>query len=172
MQKITPFLWFNGNAEQAAKFYTSVFKKSKIRALTRYDAMAAKATGHSPGSVMTVEFDIEGQRFTGLNGGPNFKFTEAISFVVRCKTQKELDYYWKKLSGDGGQEIECGWLKDKFGVAWQIIPENLMSLLNSKHPERVQRVMAAVMSMVKLDIKKLNAAYAGKTQSKPKPKKP
>jgi predicted 3-demethylubiquinone-9 3-methyltransferase (glyoxalase superfamily) len=164
MQKITPFLWFNGNAEQAAKFYASIFKKSKIRAITRYGESAAKGSGQPRGSVMTVEFDIEGQRFTALNGGSNFKFTEAISFVVRCETQAELDYYWKKLSGGGGKEIACGWLKDKFGVAWQIIPENLMDMLDSKHPERVERVMAAVMEMVKLDIKKLKDAYAGKTK--------
>jgi predicted 3-demethylubiquinone-9 3-methyltransferase (glyoxalase superfamily) len=114
---------------------------------------------------MTVEFDIEGQRFTALNGGPNFKFTEAISFVVRCKTQAELDYYWKKLSSGGGKEVACGWLKDKFGVAWQIVPEGLMeTMLASKHPDRVDRVMAAVMDMVKLDIKKLKAAYAGENK--------
>lgn len=165
MQKITPFLWFNGNAEQAAKFYTSVFKKSKILAITRYPESAAKCSGQSKGSVMTVEFDIEGQRFTALNGGPNFKFTEAISFVVRCKTQAELDYYWKKLSSGGGKEVACGWLKDKFGVAWQIVPEGLMeTMLASKHPDRVDRVMAAVMDMVKLDIKKLKAAYAGENK--------
>jgi predicted 3-demethylubiquinone-9 3-methyltransferase (glyoxalase superfamily) len=164
MSKITPFLWFNGNAEQAVKFYTSVFKKSKIRAITHYGESAAKGSGNPKGSVMTVEFEIEGQPFTALNGGPNFKFTEAISFVVRCRTQAELDYYWKKLSGGGGKEIACGWLKDKFGVAWQIIPENLMDMLDSKHPERVERVMAAIMEMGKLDIKKLQSAYAGKTK--------
>lgn len=165
IQKITPFLWFNGNAEPAAKFYTSVFKKSKIHSITRCPESVAKCTGQPKGSVMTVEFDIEGQRFTGLNGGPNFPFTEAISFVVRCKTQAEIDYYWKKLSSGGGKEVQCGWLKDKFGVAWQIVPEGLMEMmLASKAPERVNRVMAAVMGMVKLDIKKLKAAYAGKTK--------
>lgn len=162
MQKITPFLWFNGNAEPAAKFYTSVFKKSKIRAITRYGKEASKGSGQPAGTVMTVEFDIEGQPFTALNGGPNFKFNESISFVVRCKTQAELDYYWKKLTSGGGEEVACGWLKDKFGVAWQIVPENIMKMLDSKHPEKVERVMAAVMNMVKLDIKKLKAAYAGK----------
>jgi len=165
MKKITPFLWFNGDAEQAAKFYTSIFKKSKMHAVTRYPESAAKCTGQRKGSVMTVEFDIEGQRFTALNGGPNFKFTEAISFVVRCKTQAELDYYWKKLSSGGGKEVACGWLKDKFGVAWQIVPEGLMEkMLASKDSERVNRVMAAVMEMMKLDIKKLKAAYVGKTK--------
>ena len=162
MQKITPFLWFDDNAEEAAKFYTSVFKKSKIRAITRYGKSASKGSGQPVGSVMTVEFDLEGQRFTALNGGPNYKFTEAISFVVRCKNQAELDYYWKKLTSGGGQEVACSWLKDKFGVAWQIIPDRLMEMLDSKDPERVDRVMAAVMNMVKLDIKKLKAAYAGK----------
>jgi predicted 3-demethylubiquinone-9 3-methyltransferase (glyoxalase superfamily) len=162
IQKITPFLWFNGNAEEAAKFYTSVFKKSKIRATTRYGKAASKGSGQPEGSVMTVEFDIEGQRFTALNGGPNFKFTEAISFVVRCKNQAELDYYWKKLTSGGGKEVACGWLKDKFGVAWQIVPDSVMEMLDSKNPEKVERVMAAVMDMVKLDIKKLKAAYSGK----------
>ena len=162
MQKITPFLWFNGNAEQAAKFYTSVFKKSIIRAITRCSKTASKNTGKPVGSVLMVEFDLEGQRFTALNGGPNFKFNESISFVVRCKNQAELDYYWKKLSGGGGEEVACGWLKDKFGVSWQIIPDGLMEMLDSKDPERVERVMAAIMDMVKLDIKKLKAAYAGK----------
>ena len=162
MQKITPFLWFNGNAEAAAKFYTTVFKKSKIRAITRYGKEASKGSGQPAGSVMTVEFDIEGQPFTALNGGSNFKFNESISFVVRCKNQAELDYYWKKLTSGGGEEVACGWLKDKFGVSWQIVPENIMEMLNSKHPEKVERVMAAVMNMVKLDIKKLKAAYEGK----------
>ena len=165
MQKITPFLWFNGNAEQAAKFYTTVFKKSKIHSITRCPEAVAKHTGQPKGSALTVEFDIEGQRFTGLNGGPNFPFTEAISFVVRCKTQAEIDYYWKKLSSGGGKEVQCGWLKDKFGVAWQIVPEGLMEkMLASKDPECVNRVMAAVLQMMKLDIKKLKAAYAGKTK--------
>ena len=113
---------------------------------------------------MTVEFDIEGQRFTALNGGPMYKFTEAISFVVRCKDQAELDYYWKKLTSGGGKEVACGWLKDKYGVAWQIIPDGLMEMLDTKNPDRVDRVMSAVMDMVKLDIKKLKAAYTGKTK--------
>jgi predicted 3-demethylubiquinone-9 3-methyltransferase (glyoxalase superfamily) len=163
MQKITPFLWFDANnAEEAAKFYTSVFKKSKIRAITRHTKSTAKNSGQPVGSVLTVEFDLEGQPFTALNGGSNFKFNESISFVVRCKNQKELDYYWKKLTSGGGKEVACGWLKDKYGVAWQIVPENIMELISSKHPERAERVMAAVMQMMKLDIKKLEAAYAGK----------
>lgn len=162
IQKITPFLWFvNGDAEEAAKFYTSIFKKSKIRRITRSTPSTAKASGLAEGDVLTVEFDIEGQRFTALNGGSNFKFNESISFVVRCKTQKELDYYWKKLTSGGGKEIACGWLRDKYGVAWQIVPENIMELISTKHPEKAERVMAAVMDMMKLDIKKLKAAYAG-----------
>ena len=166
MQKITPFLWFNdNNAEQAVKFYTSVFKKSKIRAITHCGESVAKNSGNPKGSVLTIEFEIEGQPFTALNGKSDFKFTEAISFVVRCKTQADLDYYWKKLSGGGGEVIACGWLKDKFGVAWQIVPENIMDMLSSKHPERAERVMAAVMDMVKLDIKKMKAAYAVKPKS-------
>jgi len=163
MQKITPFLWFDANnAEEAAKFYTSVFKKSKIRAITRHTKSTAKNSGQPVGSVLTVEFDLEGQPFTALNGGSNFKFNESISFVVRCKNQKELDYYWKKLTSGGGEEVACGWLKDKYGVSWQVVPENIMELISSKHPERAERVMAAVMQMMKLDIKKLEAAYAGK----------
>jgi predicted 3-demethylubiquinone-9 3-methyltransferase (glyoxalase superfamily) len=167
MEKITPFLWFDGNAEAAAKFYTSVFKKSKIHAITRYPESAAKCSGQREGSVMTVEFEIQGQRFTAMNGGPQVKFNEAISFVVRCKTQAELDYYWKKLTSGGGKEVACGWLRDKYGVAWQIVPEGLLEMvLASKDAERVNRVMAAVMQMTKLDIKTLKQAYAGKTEKK------
>ena len=162
MQKITPFLWFvNGDAEEAAKFYTSIFKKSKIRRITRSTPSTSKASGLPEGDVLTVEFDIEGQRFTALNGGSDFKFNESISFVIRCKSQKEIDYYWKKLSSGGGKEVACGWLRDKYGVSWQIVPENIMELISTKYPEKAERVMAAVMNMVKLDIKKLKAAYAG-----------
>jgi len=164
MQKITPFLWFNDNAEQAVKFYVSVFKKSKILKITRYDDGSSKASGRPAGSVMTVEFELNGQPFTALNGGPHVKFTDAVSFVVHCRTQAELDHYWKKLAGGGGQEIQCGWLKDKYGLSWQIVPENLLELLSGKDPAKSQRVMAALMGMVKLDIKKLKAAYAGKTK--------
>ena len=154
MQKITPFLWFNGNAEQAAKFYTSVFKKSKIRAITRRTKSTAKASGQPEGSVLTVEFDIEGQPFTALNGGPNVQVQRTL-FRLSCvaRTQAELDYYWKKLTSGGGEEVACGWLKDKFGVAWQVVPENIMELISSKHPEKAERVMSAVMNMMKLDIK-------------------
>ena len=163
MQKITPFLWFNDNkAEEAAKFYTSVFKKSKIREITRQGEATAKASGQPVGSVLTVEFELQGQKFTALNGGAPFKFNESISFVVRCKNQAELDYYWKKLTSGGGKEVACGWLKDKYGVAWQVVPKNISKLISSKHPERANRVLAAVMKMMKLDIKTMEKAYAAK----------
>ena len=158
MQKIIPFLWFNDNAEEAAKFYTSIFKKSKIGAIARYDKSGEKVTGRPAGSVMTVDFQIESQDFVALNGGPMFKFNESISFVVNCKTQKEVDYYWKKLTAGGGKESQCGWLKDKFGVSWQVVPIVLNELMTSKNAAQNQRVMEAMLTMVKLDIKKLKAA--------------
>jgi len=161
MQKITPFLWFNDNAEEAAKFYTSIFKKSKIGKIDRYDEAGEKVAGRPAGSVMTIEFEIEGQDFIALNGGPHFKFNEAVSFVVSCKTQTEVDYYWNKLSA-GGKEVQCGWLTDKFGLSWQIVPTILGELMSDKDPVKSQRVMEAMLKMVKLDINKLKAAYAGK----------
>jgi predicted 3-demethylubiquinone-9 3-methyltransferase (glyoxalase superfamily) len=161
MQKITPFLWFNDNAEEAVKFYTSVFKKSKIGKIARYDEAGEKAAGRPAGSVMTIEFEIEGQDFIALNGGPHFKFNEAVSFVVSCKTQTEVDYYWNKLSADG-KEVQCGWLTDKYGLSWQIVPTILGELLTSNDAAKSQRVMEAMLKMVKLDIKKLQAAAAGK----------
>jgi predicted 3-demethylubiquinone-9 3-methyltransferase (glyoxalase superfamily) len=168
MQKITTMLWFDGDAEGAAKFYTSIFKKSKILGIIRCGESAAKSSGNRPGSVLTVEFEIEGQKFTALNGGPNFKFNESISFVVNCKKQSEIDYLWKKLTSGGGQEVACGWLKDKYGVSWQIVPKNIMKLISSKHPKRADRVMAEVMKMVKLDIKTLENAAAGEKAAKKK----
>jgi predicted 3-demethylubiquinone-9 3-methyltransferase (glyoxalase superfamily) len=162
MQKITPFLWFDDNAEEAVKFYTSIFKNSKIGKIARYDKAGEKAAGRPAGSVMTVEFQLEGQDFIALNGGPQFKFTEAISFVVSCKMQAELDYYWNKLTADGGKEVQCGWLRDKFGLSWQIVPSVLGELLTSKDAAKSQRVMEAMLKMVKLDVKKLQAAAAGK----------
>lgn len=162
MQKITPFLWFDNQAEEAAKFYTSVFKNSKIGRILRYDEASAKAAGRPAGSVLTVEFEIEGQKFTALNGGPQFKFNESVSFVVSCKTQEEVDYFWEKLTPGGGQESECGWLKDKFGLSWQVTPTVLIDMLNDNDPKKAERVMKAMMQMQKIDIKKLNAAYAGK----------
>jgi predicted 3-demethylubiquinone-9 3-methyltransferase (glyoxalase superfamily) len=161
MQKITPFLWFDHQAEEAAKFYTSVFKNSKIGRILRYDEASAKAAGRPAGSVLTVEFEIEGQKFTALNGGPQFKFNESVSFVVYCQTQDEVDYFWQKLTADGGQESECGWLRDKFGLSWQVTPTVLIEMLHDKDPKKSGRVMNAMMQMQKIDISKLKAAYAG-----------
>lgn len=158
MQKITPFLWFNTEAEEAVKFYLSIFKPSKIVKVARYGEAAAKASGRPKDSVMTIEFELAGQRFVALNGGPHFKFTEAISFVVHCRTQAELNRFWKRLSA-GGKAIQCGWLKDKYGVAWQIVPANLGELLGSADPAKTQRVMLALLKMKKLDINKLKAAH-------------
>jgi predicted 3-demethylubiquinone-9 3-methyltransferase (glyoxalase superfamily) len=153
-QKITPFLWFDYQAEGAVNFYTSIFKNSKILKATR-----SSETGPGPkGSVMTVEFELDGQRFIALNGGPQFKFTEAVSFVVNCETQKELDDFWEKLS-EGGRKIECGWLKDKYGLSWQVVPTILGELMNSGNAEKSQRVMKALMQMKKLDIEGLKKAY-------------
>jgi predicted 3-demethylubiquinone-9 3-methyltransferase (glyoxalase superfamily) len=162
MQKITPFLWFDNQAEEAVKFYTAIFKNSKVGKITRYGESAEEAAGRPAGSVMTVEFELEGQRFTALNGGPVFKFNESISFVANCKTQEEVDYFWEKLTADGGQEIECGWLKDKFGVSWQIVPTVLIEMLHDKDEAKAERVMKAMLQMHKLDIKTLKDAYAGK----------
>jgi predicted 3-demethylubiquinone-9 3-methyltransferase (glyoxalase superfamily) len=155
MQKINVCLWFNDQAEQAMEFYLSVFKNSKRGKIVRYGA-----AGPGPeGQVMTVTFELEGMQFMGLNGGPQFKFTEAISLVVNCETQAEIDEYWQKLTADGGAESMCGWLKDKFGLSWQIVPPVLVQMLEDKDPARSQRVMAAMMKMHKLDIAKLKAAY-------------
>jgi len=162
MQKITPFLWFDDQAEQAAKFYTSIFKNSKVGRILRYDENAAKAAGRPLGSVLTIEFEIEGQKFVALNGGPQFKFNESVSFVVNCETQDEVDYFWTKLTADGGQESACGWLKDKFGLSWQITPTVLIDMLHDKDADRAESVMKAMLEMQKIDIAKLNAAYAGK----------
>src|ERR1700726_4525688 len=154
IQKITPFLWFDHQAEEAASFYASIFPNSKIGKVIRYGA-----AGPGPaGSAMTVEFQLEGQSFVALNGGPHFKFTEAISFVVNCQSQEEVDAYWDKLSA-GGTEVQCGWLKDKFGLSWQIVPTVLPKLLNDPDPAKAQRVMKAMLTMKKLDIRALEQAY-------------
>jgi predicted 3-demethylubiquinone-9 3-methyltransferase (glyoxalase superfamily) len=155
MQQITPFLWFDNNAEEAMNFYTSVFKDSVVITVTRYgDA------GPGPkGTVMTCAFELNGQRFTALNGGPHFKFTEAVSFVINCADQDEVDYYWDQLAAEGGQESQCGWLKDKFGLSWQVVPEELPKLLSSGDAAKTQRVMAELMQMKKLDVDKLKRAY-------------
>ena len=160
-QKITPFLWFDSQAEEAANFYVSIFKQSRIGAITRYDEEGSKAAGRPKGSVMTVEFELDGQNFTALNGGPHFKFTEAISLVVNCDDQKEVDHFWGKLSA-GGQEVECGWLKDRFGLSWQIVPTVLLGMLKDKDPEKSKRTMAAMLKMKKLDVDALKRAYDGR----------
>lgn len=157
MQKITPFLWFDGNAEEAMNFYTSIFKNSKILSIRRY----GEAGPGPKGSVMTGTFQIEGQEFMALNGGPHFKFTPAISFFVNCETQAEVDELWDKLCA-GGETMQCGWLKDKFGVSWQIIPKALGELLDDKDPQKSQRVMKAMMKMIKIDVEGLKRAYEGK----------
>jgi len=164
MQKITPFLWFDDQAKDAVKFYTSTFKNSKIGRILRYGEEAAKVSeSRRPvGSVLTIEFELEGQKFTALNGGPAFKFNESISFVVNCETQQEVDYFWEKLTADGGEESQCGWLKDKFGLSWQITTTVLIDMLHDKDPEKAERVMKAMLQMQKIDINKLKAAYAGK----------
>lgn len=159
MQKITPFLWFNDNAEEAVNFYTSIFKNSKIGSISRYDEEAAKASGRPKGSVMVAGFQIEGQEFIALNGGPTFTFTEAVSFVVNCETQEELDYYWEKLISGGGQESVCGWLKDKYGLSWQVVPTILSKLLQDKDAQKSQRVMHSMLKMKKIIIADLQNAY-------------
>ena len=158
VRKITPFLWFEGNAEEAAKYYTSLFKNSKIVQVTHYGEAASKASGRPKGSVMTVVFELEGQEFVALNGGPEFKFSPAVSFVVNCATQKEIDELWEKLS-DGGEPMDCGWLTDKFGVTWQIVPDVIEELISDRNPERADRVMEALVRMKKLDIATLKKAY-------------
>ena len=161
MQKITPFLWFNDKAEEAVKFYTSIFKNSKITTITHYNDEVAKVAGRPKGSVMTIAFQLDGQEFTAINGGPEFKFTEAISLVVNCNTQEEVDYFWEKLS-EGGAKSQCGWLKDKYGVSWQITPTALIEMQKDKDPKKVERAMHAMLQMQKLDIKTLQQAYEGK----------
>jgi predicted 3-demethylubiquinone-9 3-methyltransferase (glyoxalase superfamily) len=161
MQRITPFLWFDDQADEAAKFYTSIFKNSRIGGVTRYNEAGAQAAGRPKGSVMTVVFELDGQEFTALNGGPVFKFTEAISLVVNCETQAEVDHFWQKL-GAGGLEVQCGWLKDRFGVSWQVVPTVLPEMLQDKDPAKAQRVMAAMLKMIKIDIEGLKKAYEGR----------
>jgi predicted 3-demethylubiquinone-9 3-methyltransferase (glyoxalase superfamily) len=154
IQKITPFLWFDHQAEEAAKFYVAIFPNSTMGKIARYSG-----AGPGPkGSVMTVAFQLEGQHFTALNGGPHFKFTEAISFVVHCETQEEVDKYWEQLS-QGGQEVQCGWVKDKFGLSWQVVPTALIKMAQDENPARVERVMKAMLQMKKLDIAGLEKAY-------------
>ncbi|WP_447987605.1 VOC family protein [Nitrospira sp. Nam74] len=159
MQTITPCLWFNDQAEEAARFYVSIFKNSKLGHITRYGEAAAEVSGRPKGSVMTVMFEIEGQEFVALNGGPHFKFSEAISFMVKCETQQEIDEMWEKLS-QGGEKGQCGWLKDKYGLSWQIVVPMLDEMLQDPDPEKTNRVMQAILQMDKLDIKSLKQAYS------------
>ena len=158
MQKITPFLWFDDNAEEAMNFYTGIFKNARVKDERRYP----KGSPHNmEGKMMTCTFELEGQEFMALNAGPIFKFTEAVSFFVKCETQEEVDYYWNNLTADGGAESQCGWLKDKFGLSWQIIPNALGELMGDKDPAKAQRVMQAMLQMRKIDIAALQKAYDG-----------
>lgn len=159
-QKITPCLWFDTQAEEAAKFYTSVFDNSRIKRLSRYGKAGREVHGKEAGSVLTVEFELEGQTFVALNGGPRFKFNEAVSFQVTCETQQEIDQFWSKLS-QGGQEGQCGWLKDKYGVSWQIVPSVLPLMLTDADSAKSERAMYALLKMKKFDLETLHRAYAG-----------
>ncbi|MFD6209486.1 VOC family protein [Peribacillus sp. NPDC060253] len=160
IQKITTNLWFDTQAEEASKFYTSIFENSKIGRITRYGNEGNQIHGMLEGSVMTVEFELEGQSFVALNGGPQFRFTEAISFIIHCEDQEDLDYYWEKLSEGGDEKAQvCGWLKDQFGVSWQIVPANLSEMVNESNHEKSESVMKALLQMKKIDIKTLIQAY-------------
>jgi predicted 3-demethylubiquinone-9 3-methyltransferase (glyoxalase superfamily) len=160
VQKIAPFLWFDSQAEEAARFYTSVFKNGNVLRTARYTEAGQGVHGRRPGTVMTVEFELEGQKFVALNGGPSFKFSEAISFQVSCETQSEIDYYWTKLSEGGDPEAQqCGWLKDKYGLSWQIVPRILADLVSDPDPELAGRTMEAMLEMKKLDIAALQASH-------------
>ena len=162
MPKITLCLWFDNQAEEAANFYTSIFKNSKIGNISRYGKEGYEIHGGEAGTVLTIDFELEGQKYTALNGGPAFKFNEAISFVVQCNTQKEVDYYWEKLSENGDKRAQqCGWLKDKYGVSWQIVPVVLGEMLRDKDPGKSDRVMKSMLQMKKLDIEELKRAYKG-----------
>lgn len=158
MKKLTTCLWFDHQAEEAAQYYLSIFKDSKMGRISHYGTAGYEVHGRAAGTVMTVEFELNGQQFMGLNGGPVFTFNDAVSIVVNCKDQAEVDYYWEKLTADGGQEIECGWLKDKYGLSWQIVPEVLGELMNAPDREKANRVMGAMMQMKKLDIQSLSQA--------------
>ncbi|MES2105749.1 MAG: VOC family protein [Pseudomonadota bacterium] len=160
--KITPCLWFDNQAEDAARFYTGIFPNSKIGKISRYNDVGQEIHGKPPGAVMTVAFELDGQSFTGLNGGPIFKFNEAISFQVNCETQEEVDYYWQKLSAGGDETAQqCGWLKDKYGASWQIVPTIVQELFLDAESEKSKRAMQALLQMKKLDIAQLKRAYAG-----------
>jgi len=158
MQMITPCLWFNDQAEEAMRFYVSIFENSKVGRVTRYGEAGAKVSGRPKGSVMTATFEIGGQEFMALNGGPHFTLSEAVSFIVKCDTQKEIDTFWEKLS-EGGEKGVCGWLKDKFGLSWQIVPTMLSDMMQDKDADKTNRVMQAILQMKKLDIARLQEAY-------------
>ncbi|MBI1920185.1 MAG: VOC family protein [Geobacter sp.] len=158
MQKITPFLWFDKQAEEAVNFYVSIFKNSRIGNIARYGEASSEAAGRPKGTVMTIEFQIEGQEFVALNGGPVFTFSPAISFVVNCETQEEVDRLWERLS-EGGEIVECGWLKDRYGMSWQIVPTILGEMLQDKDAKKSERVMKAMLQMKKLDVEGLKRAY-------------
>jgi predicted 3-demethylubiquinone-9 3-methyltransferase (glyoxalase superfamily) len=162
IQKITPCLWFDDQAEEAAKFYTAIFNNAKIVSITRYGEAGHEIHGRPAGTVMTVAFELDGHAFTALNGGPMFKFNEAISFQVSCETQEELDYYWEKLAEGGDREAQqCGWLKDKYGASWQVIPNVLLEMLTNPDSKKSQRVMKSMLRMKKIDIEELKRAYDG-----------
>ena len=161
-QRITPCLWFDTEAEHAANHYVSIFDNAKILDVSRYGEAGTEIHGRKPGSVMTVSFEIEGQKFVALNGGPQFTFDEAVSFQVYCEDQEEVDYFWQKLS-DGGQESQCGWLKDKFGLSWQVVPNRLIEMMGDKDADRVARVTNAFLQMKKFDIAALERAFEGET---------
>ena len=160
--RITPCLWFDDQAEEAATFYTSIFKNSRITGATRYGEIGQEIHGKAPGSVMTVSFELNGQPFTALNGGPMFPFTEAVSFQIPCESQEEVDYYWEKLSAGGDPNAQqCGWLKDRFGLSWQVVPTPLLTMMGDSDPAKVSRVTQAMFPMKKLDLAKLKQAFAG-----------
>ena len=165
-RKITPCLWFDDQAEEAAKFYTGIFKNSKIGKISRYGEAGREITQKAPGSVMMVSFELDGQPFSALNGGPIFQFNEAVSFIIPCKDQKELDFYWDKLSQGGDPAAQqCGWLKDKFGVSWQVIPAELDEMVGDPNSEKSQRAMEAMLQMKKIDLATLERAYAGERET-------
>lgn len=161
MQQLYPCLWFDDQAEEAVNFYTGIFKNSSITAVTHYGAHGAKASGRKEGSVMTIDFVLNGQRYLALNGGPIYKFTPAVSLVLHCDTQEELDYYWEKLS-EGGAEVACGWLTDKYGLSWQIVPSMLDEVMRDKDPQKRDRFMGALVQMTRLEIEPLRRAFEGR----------
>ena len=166
VQRITACLWFDDQAEEAANYYVGIFRNSKIASLSRYGEVGQEFHGKPPGSVMTVEFELDGQTSTALNGGPIFKFNEAISLQIACETQEEVDYYWDKLTAGGDpQAQQCGWLKDKFGLSWQVVPDQLNRMIKDKDKEKVQRVTRVMLQMKKLEIAPLEEAFSGKKQT-------